>query len=102
MRDLVKCHRNSGQSWSLTSYCPVPGPVPASPANRGYTPGFAASLMLKDLRLAQEAASNVGAVTPLGAEAAQLYALFVAAGHGGDDFSGVINFLRGTKIAAPN
>ena len=85
----------SGQSWSLTSYCPVPGPVPASPANRGYKPGFAASLMLKDLRLAQEAAASVGAVTPLGAEAAQLYALFVAAGHGGDDFSGVIKFLQG-------
>jgi len=85
----------SGQSWSLTSYCPVPGPVPASPANRGYKPGFAASLMLKDLKLAQEAAASVGAATPLGAEAAQLYALYVAAGHGGDDFSGVINFLRG-------
>jgi 3-hydroxyisobutyrate dehydrogenase len=86
---------SSGQSWSLTSYCPVPGPVPASPANRGYKPGFAASLMLKDLKLAQEAAASVGAATPLGAEAAQLYALFVAAGHGSDDFSGVINFLRG-------
>jgi 3-hydroxyisobutyrate dehydrogenase len=89
----------SGQSWSLTSYCPVPGPVPASPANRDYKPGFAASLMLKDLKLAQEAAASVGAVTPLGAEAAQLYALFVAAGHGGDDFSGVINFLRGEGTA---
>jgi len=86
----------SGQSWSLTSYCPVPGPVPASPANRDYKPGFAASLMLKDLRLAQEAAASAGASTPLGAEAAQLYALFVAAGHGGDDFSGIINFLRGS------
>ncbi len=86
---------SSGQSWSLTRYCPVPGPVPASPANRDYKPGFAAALMLKDLRLAQEAAAGVGAATPLGAEAAQLYALFVAAGHGGDDFSGVINFLRG-------
>jgi len=86
---------SSGQSWSLTSYCPVPGPVPASPANRGYQPGFAASLMLKDLKLAQEAAAGVGAATPLGAEAAQLYALYVAAGHGGDDFSGVIKFLRG-------
>jgi 3-hydroxyisobutyrate dehydrogenase len=85
---------SSGQSWSLTSYCPVPGPVPASPANRDYKPGFAAALMLKDLRLAQEAAASVGAATPLGAEAAQLYALFVAAGHGGDDFSGIINFLR--------
>jgi 3-hydroxyisobutyrate dehydrogenase len=86
---------SSGQSWSLSSYCPVPGPVPASPANRDYKPGFAASLMLKDLKLAQEAAAGAGAATPLGAEAAQLYALFVAAGHGGDDFSGVINFLRG-------
>ena len=90
----------SGQSWSLTSYCPVPGPVPASPANRDYKPGFAASLMLKDLKLAQEAAASVGAATPLGAEAAQLYALFVAAGHGGDDFSGVINFLRGAGAPA--
>jgi 3-hydroxyisobutyrate dehydrogenase len=88
---------SSGQSWSLTNYCPVPGPVPNSPANGGYKPGFAASLMLKDLRLAQEAAASVGAATPLGAEAAQLYALFVAAGHGGDDFSGVINFLRGAS-----
>ena len=85
----------SGQSWSLTSYCPVPGPVPNSPANRGYRPGFAANLMLKDLRLAQEAAAGAGAATPIGAAAAQLYALFVAAGHGGDDFSGIINFLCG-------
>ncbi len=85
----------SGQSWSLTSYCPVPGPVPASPANKGYQPGFAAALMLKDLRLAQEAAASVGAATPIGAEAAQLYALFAASGHAGDDFSGIINFLRG-------
>ncbi len=86
---------SSGQSWSLTSYCPAPGPVPASPANHDYKPGFAASLMLKDLRLAQEAAAKVGAATPLGAEAAQLYALFLAAGHAGDDFSGIINFLKG-------
>jgi len=87
----------SGQSWSLTTYCPVPGPVPTSPANRDYKPGFAAALMLKDLRLAQEAASGAGASTPLGAEAAQLYALYVAAGHSGDDFSGIINFLRGAS-----
>jgi 3-hydroxyisobutyrate dehydrogenase len=91
---------SSGQSWSLSSYCPVPGPVPASPANRDYKPGFAASLMLKDLKLAQEAAASVGAATPLGAEAAQLYALFVASGHGHDDFSGVINFLRGAAAAS--
>ncbi len=88
---------SSGQCWSLTSYCPVPGPVPASPANNGYRPGFAAALMLKDLKLAQEAAQGAGAVTPLGAEAAQLYALFNAQGGAGTDFSGIIDFLRGAK-----
>ncbi|TSE04769.1 3-hydroxyisobutyrate dehydrogenase [Mesorhizobium intechi] len=86
---------SSGQCWSLTTYCPVPGPVPTSPANRDYKPGFAAALMLKDLKLSQEAAQSAGAVTPLGAEAAQLYALFNAQGHGGADFSGIIKFLRG-------
>jgi 3-hydroxyisobutyrate dehydrogenase len=86
---------SSGQCWSLTSYCPVPGPVPASPANRDYKPGFAAALMLKDLKLSQKAAQGAGAVTPLGAEAAQLYALFNAQGGAGADFSGIINFLRG-------
>jgi 3-hydroxyisobutyrate dehydrogenase len=86
---------SSGQSWSLTSYCPVPGPVPASPANNGYKPGFAAALMLKDLKLAQEAALASGANTPIGAEAAQLYALFNASGGAGADFSGIIEFLRG-------
>ncbi|ESX74134.1 3-hydroxyisobutyrate dehydrogenase [Mesorhizobium sp. M0027] len=86
---------SSGQCWSLTTYCPVPGPVPTSPANNGYKPGFAAALMLKDLKLSQEAAQSVGAATPLGAEAAQLYALFNAQGDAGADFSGIINFLRG-------
>jgi len=86
---------SSGQSWSLTSYCPAPGPVPASPANNGYKPGFAAALMLKDLKLAQEAALASGANTPLGAAAAQLYALYNAAGGAGADFSGMIQFLRG-------
>jgi 3-hydroxyisobutyrate dehydrogenase len=86
---------SSGQCWSLTSYCPVPGPVPASPANRDYAPGFAAALMLKDLKLSQEAAQAAGAVTPMGAEAAQLYALFNALGHGQTDFSGIIRLLRG-------
>ncbi|MER8904386.1 3-hydroxyisobutyrate dehydrogenase [Mesorhizobium sp. M0772] len=89
---------SSGQCWSLTTYCPVPGPVPASPANRDYKPGFAAALMLKDLKLAQEAAQSAGAVTPMGAEAAQLYALFNAQGNGGSDFSGIINFLRGSSL----
>ena len=69
---------SSGQSWSLTTYCPVPGPVPTSPANNGYKPGFAAALMLKDLKLAGEAASAAGAATPMGAVAAQMYSLFAA------------------------
>jgi len=88
--------KSSGQCWSLTSYCPVPGPVPTSPANRDYQPGFTAAMMLKDLRLAQEAARSAGASTPLGAEAAALYGLFVGNGFGGRDFSGIIRFLRGT------
>ena len=86
---------SSGQCWSLTTYCPVPGPVPTSPANNSYKPGFAAALMLKDLKLAQEAAQGAGAATPLGAEAAQLYDLFNAQGGGGTDFSGIVEFLRG-------
>ena len=84
----------SGQCWSLTSYCPVPGPVPNSPANRGYKPGFTAAMMLKDLRLAQDAAATTGAATPLGAEAAALYGEFDASGRGGTDFSGIIEMLR--------
>jgi 3-hydroxyisobutyrate dehydrogenase len=86
---------SSGQCWSLTSYCPVPGPVPASPANSGYKPGFASALMLKDLKLAQEAAAASGATTPLGAAAAQLYGLHNAWGEGGTDFSGIIHLIRG-------
>ncbi|MGN6517705.1 MAG: 3-hydroxyisobutyrate dehydrogenase [Rhizomicrobium sp.] len=86
---------SSGQSWSLTTYCPVPGPVPTAPSNRDYTGGFAVALMLKDLKLAQAAAQSAGANTPLGAEAAQLYSLFAAQGHAGMDFSGIIQMLRG-------
>jgi 3-hydroxyisobutyrate dehydrogenase len=85
----------SGQCWSLTTYCPVPGPVPTAPSNRNYAGGFATQLMLKDLKLAQTAAQGVAAATPLGAEAAQLYALFAANGQGNTDFSGIINMLRG-------
>jgi len=85
----------SGQCWSLTSYCPVPGPVPASPANRDFQAGFTAGMMLKDLRLAQDAAQSAGAATPLGSEAQALYSLFAAAGHDGMDFSGIITLLRG-------
>jgi 3-hydroxyisobutyrate dehydrogenase len=90
----------SGQCWSLTSYCPVPGPVPTSPANRDYQPGFATKLMLKDLKLAQEASSSAGAATPMGAAAAQLYALFAASGAAEMDFSGIITMLR-DKSSAP-
>jgi 3-hydroxyisobutyrate dehydrogenase len=86
---------SSGQCWSLTTYCPVPGPVPTSPANTGYKPGFAAALMLKDLRLAQEAARTAGAATPLGAEAAEIYGRFDGDGHGGEDFSAIVRMLRG-------
>jgi 3-hydroxyisobutyrate dehydrogenase len=85
---------SSGQCWSINTYCPVPGPVPTSPANNGYKPGFAAALMLKDLKLSQEAAGAAGATTEMGAHAADLYERFDALGHGGDDFSGLINFLR--------
>ncbi len=84
---------SSGQSWALSSYCPVPGPLPGSPANRDYAPGFAAALMLKDLSLAQQAAAESGAATPLGAAAAQLYQALVAAGQGGRDFSAVFPWL---------
>jgi 3-hydroxyisobutyrate dehydrogenase len=86
---------SSGQCWSLTTYCPVPGPVPAAPSNRGYAGGFASGLMLKDLKLAQAAAQSVGATTPLGAEATQLYSLLAAKGHANMDFSGIIRMLSG-------
>jgi 3-hydroxyisobutyrate dehydrogenase len=90
---------SSGQCWSLTTYCPVPGPVPTSPANNDYKPGFASALMLKDLKLAQEAAQAAGASTPLGAAAAQLFALHNAWGEGDVDFSGIIHLLRGRRDA---
>ena len=87
--------KSSGQCWSLTSYCPVPGPVPASPANRDYAPGFTAAMMLKDLKLAQDASRMAGANTPLGAEAAALYRLFASHGDGALDFSAIVKLLRG-------
>jgi 3-hydroxyisobutyrate dehydrogenase len=85
---------SSGQCWSLTSYCPVPGPVPASPANRGYAPGFTAAMMLKDLRLAQQAAAATAVPTPLGAAAASLYQLHVDRDGGDLDFSAIYPFLN--------
>ncbi|OYU48795.1 MAG: 3-hydroxyisobutyrate dehydrogenase [Rhizobiales bacterium PAR1] len=92
---------SSGSCWSLNTYCPVPGPVPTSPANRNYAPGFAVDLMLKDLRLSQEASRASGAATPMGAAASQLFELFAAQGHGGLDFSAIVTFLNGTPGKAP-
>lgn len=80
---------SSGQCWSLTTYCPVPGPVPASPANKEYRPGFAAGLMVKDLTLAEQAAEAAGVATDLGHHARAIYAAFAEAGHGGEDFSAI-------------
>ena len=85
---------SSGQCWALTSYCPVPGLVPTSPANNDYKPGFAAALMVKDLTLAQDAAKATGAATPLGKHAQEIYKAFDAAGNGGVDFSGIIRHVR--------
>ena len=90
--------KSSGQCWALTNYCPVPGPVPASPANRDYVAGFTAAMMLKDLRLAQQAAGGSAAATPLGAAAANLYQLFVDEGSGGLDFSGIYRFIRKPEV----
>jgi 3-hydroxyisobutyrate dehydrogenase len=83
----------SGQSWSMTSYCPVPGVGPETPADHDYEDGFAAALMLKDLKLAADAAQSVGAYTPMGAEAEELYQRFVDRGGGGKDFSGIIKMI---------
>ncbi len=85
---------SSGQCWSMTSYCPLPGVGPETPADRDYHGGFAAALMLKDLRLSQQAAADVGADTPMGARATELYEAFAAAGQGGLDFSAIIKALK--------
>ena len=84
----------SGQNWSMTSYCPVPGVGPTTPADNDYQGGFVTALMLKDLKLAMEAASLAGADVPMGARAAELYAQFDAAGNGGLDFSAIIQTLK--------
>ncbi len=93
---------SSGQNWSMTSYCPAAGPVPTSPANKGYAPGFAANMMLKDLKLAAEAAAKAGASTPLGGQAESLYALFDGLGYGHKDFSGIMAMLAGRLEALDN
>jgi len=86
---------SSGHCWALTSYCPVPGPVPTSPANNDYKPGFAAALMVKDLTLAQDAAKASGTATPLGKQAQEMFKALDASGHGGMDFSAIIQHVRG-------
>jgi 3-hydroxyisobutyrate dehydrogenase len=83
----------SGQCWSMTSYCPLPGVGPETPADRDYEGGFAAALMLKDLRLAMEAAESVDAYTPMGSHAEELYARFAELGGGSKDFSGIIKMI---------
>ena len=85
----------SGQCWSMTSYCPAPGPVPTAPSNRDYKPGFAVAMMLKDLKLALGAAQGAGADTPLGQHAEEIYAKLDEDGHTGLDFSGVMKRIRG-------
>jgi 3-hydroxyisobutyrate dehydrogenase len=88
------CSTSTSQCWAMTSYCPMPGPVSAAPSNRGYAAGFTAANMLKDLRLAQQAAGATAAATPLGAAAANLYQLYVDDGAGALDFSGIMQLLR--------
>src|SRR6185437_11583597 len=83
----------SGQSWSMTSYAPVPGVGPETPADHDYEGGFAAALMLKDLKLADEAAKSVGAYTAIGGAAQELFQRFVDRGGGGKDFSGIIKMI---------
>ena len=92
--------KSSGQCWSVTSYYPWPGPVPAAPSNRDFQGGFATAMMLKDLKLAQDAAAKAGASTPLGAQAEALYALLAGMGQQGRDFSVMIELLRGRLGAA--
>jgi hypothetical protein len=93
--------KSSGQCWSVSTYCPVPGVGPSTPADRGYEGGFATAMMLKDLKLAQDAAAKAGASTPMGAQAEALYALFDGNGFGGKDFSAVLQMLRGRLPSWP-
>jgi 3-hydroxyisobutyrate dehydrogenase len=88
------CSTSTSQCWAMTNYCPMPGPVPAAPSNRGYAAGFTAANMLKDLRLSQQAAGTAAAATPLGAAAANLYQIFIDGGKGGLDFSAIMQMIR--------
>ncbi len=93
--------KSSGQSWSVTTYYPWPGPVPTAPSNRNYDVGFATAMMLKDLKLAQDAAAKAGASTPMGAQAEAMYQLFSGLGYDGRDFSGILQLLRGKLDELP-
>lgn len=93
--------KSSGQSWSVTTYYPWPGPVPTAPSNRNYDGGFAAAMMLKDLKLAQDAAAKAGATTPLGAQTEALFQMFNGLGYGGRDFSAILQMLRGRLDELP-
>ena len=99
MFDIVA--KSSGQSWSVTTYYPWPGPVPTAPSNRNYDGGFATAMMLKDLKLAQDAAAKSGASTPLGAQTEALFQLFERQGYGGRDFSAILQMLRGKLDELP-
>ena len=85
--------RSSGQCWALTAMCPIPGPVPTSPANFDFKPGGAATMLMKDLGMAQEAAVRAGVPVPMGAAALSLYTLFCNSGHGHLDVSAIIKLL---------
>ncbi|MSO74106.1 MAG: 3-hydroxyisobutyrate dehydrogenase [Alphaproteobacteria bacterium] len=87
--------KSSGSCWALNEYCPAPGPVPKAPSNRDYQPGFTAQMMLKDLKLALDAAQSTDSAVPLGAVAESLYALYCGAGNSAKDFSGIIQMIQG-------
>jgi len=93
--------RSSGNCWALAAYCPVPGPVPASPANRDYAAGFATAMMLKDMRLSQQAAGGEHVATPLAAVATSIYQMLAAQGGAHLDFSAVFKLLEGTLTTTP-
>ena len=95
MKFFEVASQSSAQCWSISKYCPAPGPVPTSPANRDYAPGFTAAMMLKDLKLAADAAQLTSTATPLGMEALAVYNLFCKNGGQALDFSGILRFLRG-------
>lgn len=95
MHDIIS--KSSGQSWALTNYCPVPGPVPAAASNRNFEPGFATALMNKDMTLSQQAAQSAGVATPLAAQARSFYQLLNNSGYADKDFSVIYEFLSGGK-----